>query len=56
MSSELDPVIDIEPGSSGRDTPKGYTQINVVGQAREKTQWPFLFWLYLKTLGLYHAG
>ena len=23
---------------------------------KEPQQWPFLFWLYLKTLGLYHSG
>lgn len=23
---------------------------------RKQTHWPFLFWLYLKSLGLYHSG
>ena len=50
--SEMDPVLDIDP------IPEDDSAFLSSQDAsrNENQKWPFLFWIYLKTLGLYHSG
>lgn len=39
------------------DKPEEFAEItNINFVRRKRIHWPFLLWLYLKTLGLYHKG
>ena len=48
----MDPQLDIDPIQEDDSA----FLISQNSQKEHNQQWPFIFWIYLKSLGLYHSG